>query len=1827
MTKALLRHVSIAALLSCASPLSSANDVIYANSFEGFALLGGTIAGRALFDPNADGNLVDGEALPGVDVYLDENYNGRFDEGEPLDVTDDEGRYRFAGVGPGVWHVRQALPAPNLQTFPAGAVPPAYDRLPDEVVEYVHALPGLGNFDVPYGRNASDYPPNWGSLAPSNNAQIVDSVDLVLKPIGVRDRSLGFNPTNGAELLTLPEGASILLRFDEAIIDGPGIDLTLYSYGSGATAEQAEVHLGATLDQMQSVGIFEQSDGTLPLDLADFEIPGAVQYVRVTGLDLLGSWFGFEFVGAEALNFAAADPDAHIVTMTPDEFEFTDLDFGRFARDLPPTLTLGFEDNNPDTPEYRAGESVRLQVYAQDDLGIESLEVTTNGAPISLDSDSGADIDLLLPGILLVEAETTDSGGQTVSRQAQIYVLNADGSTPFDPNAAGQGERSDATAPVARILTPAPGASASSDIEIIGQVSGNPTPTAWTLEYAPVDLVDPYDLAFDDPDYIEFASGTSPVTSGLLGTVPLASLPDGIYFLRLTAENDLGQFAWFGQVLAKNVPEETLRPVIAITAPSADDSVMVTVDIEGSIESQRPLVDWFVEYAPIEQVDLNNVASNAPEWTRIGEGSAVVPVSHILANFDGTMLINGQYVVRIVARNDIGLGRVEALTLDVTGTAKLGRNRLEFDDIELQLAGFPLRMTRVYDSLRADKDGELGFGWSLGLVDADIGETVPDTGTLGLFGSTPFRVGTRVYLDAPTGERLAFTFEPEPGPPSPLGQTYRAVFVPDPGNYHRLEVPQGNQAFLRLNADGTVGLFSIGLPWNPEQYVLIAPDGRRYFVHEDQGLLAAEDLNGNRISVNPNGIDHSNGPGLSFVRDGQGRITEVRDPDGNAWLYGYDAAGDLVSFTDPDGNETTYIYRTDPAHYLEMIIDPQGRMPRRYEYDPDTGRLSAIIDENGNRRESLYDPQGFIGFETDARGNVTEIQYDERGNVTLLEDPKGNVTLYDYDDPDNPDRETRLTDPSGEEWNYTYDDMGRPIDLTSPLVTFGNQRISVSYDAFGNIIDYDGYDGRLSRFTYDASGNRLSEDPFDGISSEFVYNSDGRMIQRSRGDSYLTNFSYDANGYLARRSESAGDVREYERLANGRVTRFEDTDGPLDITYTSSGLLNTQADVLGNMATLVENADGSFSRTDRLGHLTRIEYDADQRPTRLELPGGGIATTSYDADGNPLTVTDPLGNTTTYAWDSTNVQSGFTDAAGATEARSVDENGNVVELIDRNGKRRTFEWDANRRIRFERWHDGGGAVIREIEWTYDAVRGLERVDDTFGGQTHTIEFTGRIPRPGEVNYTLPGQVPWQVLYNWNKQAEFPVLVQAKGGGSVANRIVIDEYRGQNWGMSWQHPEQSGNSVRLVRRPDGSIGRTERKTPLGGGSTPDSISYRSYDALGRLASIRHEDASGMLLHPNAELQYQRDAEGQITVEEHAANVVTYAYDADSQLTAAVHDNPAYPDESYSYDAAGNRITSHLAPGTATIVTGNRVTVTGDFDYLYDAAGNLVRRTDTSSGEVTEFDYDHRNRLELATVHPSLGAPATTTFEMAYDYRDRLLYRIVDGQKTWFIHDRDHLMAEFSDGASQPSAVYMYDPSELDQVYAAWRDDGLGERWFLRDAIGSIRGITDQNFMALSWVDYDAYGNLQPGSAPVNDDPLRFAARPYLPELRLYDNRRRFLDPNLGRFTQEDPIRHGGRDFNFYRYALNQPTGFVDPFGETALSTTIRIVRQVLKVVKQAKKKAASLKVPCRIAGTAAAGFTWFDNIAQVVAEPIGAGVPPSIDPSELLAETGCKTGEN
>ncbi len=1801
-------------------------DIIFANSFEGFSLLGGTISGHVFYDPNFDGVLLDGVAREGVTVYLDANYNGQFDDGELTRITDTNGFYEFNGLPAGVHHVRQLLQAPNVQTFPESGPLVLLDGLADEVFNYTHSAPGVGNFDVPYGKNASDWPGEWSSNYSGPLPLTIDSPDLVLKPIGVRNIVSTVGHKHGTELITLPLGSTLTVRFDEAIIDGPGADFLVYSPSRGTVNEMAEVLVGPDPSQMTSLGIYPEGVTFTEFDLQDFGLTGPVHYLEVVAQDLGGSLNGFELVGFEAINFAPPNPGTHVVIITPQEYVFRDRDFGRFAQDIAPTVTLGITDNNPGTPELRAGESITVQVNAVDDVAISTVELMVNGQPAILDMDFQAVVMLQNPGEVLFQGSAADSIGQTTDRFGQIYVTNADGSPAFDPNLTGQSESSNTNAPQARILTPSPGANLGADVDIIASITGPSAPISWVLEYALVDDIDPYNLAAADVDYNQIGAGSDGVVSSPVGTMPLSSLADGIYFIRLSAQNSMGQSAYYGQVLAKNVPETDLRPEIIIDSPDASATVSMTVDIVGSINSTRPLVEWFVEYALASSVDLNNLGSNAPDWKRIAEGTSTIPTSAPISNFDGTLLRNNSYIVRIVAKNNIGLGWVEPLLLEVTGDAKLGRNRLEFDDLSIDLAGFPLRFVRVYDSIDAELDGELGFGWSLQLQDTDIGETVPDTGVLGLFGSTPFRVGTRVYVTAPTGERLGFTFQPQLGAPTGQGQPYFVVFDPDPGNYHTLEVPEGISEFIQIRADGNAYLFPIAFPYNPERYVLVTPNGTRYTIHEDRGMLQAQDLNGNSLTFNSNAIEHSAGPQLQIGRDGQGRIIDITDPEGNAWLYDYDANGDLESFSDPDGNTSVYTYLTSPAHFLDTVFDPQGRMARRSEYDPLTGRLVAVIDENGNRRESNLDPQGFIGTTTDARGNVSIHEYDGRGNVTMSEDPLGNQVNYQYNDLDNPDRKTRMTDSDGEEWDYLYDAMGRPTRLTPPLATLANQRYSISYDAFGNITQYKDPAAHTSNYTYDPDGNRLSEEPAVGKTSTFVYGSGGQLQRRETTDeAYSVTYAYDANGLLQSQTDPTGYDLELISLENGRLLQHSDNNGTMDVGFTLGGLLNTQLDQDGNTATLVENIDGSITRTDRNGNATSIGLDADGRPTAVDLPSGGQVLTSYDADGNPEVVTDPLGNALTYAYDVNSRLVGTTDQLANSNSISRDAHGNITEMIDRNGKRRTFVWDADRRITFERWHDGGGMVVREFAFIYNALRGLIQVDDTIGGLTYTLDYNGRLPQVNHVDYILPGQEAWRVRYTWSNRANTPTLVRAGIVNTTQSKIDIDTFGGQSSRLDWDHPGTSGNNniVEIRRNPDSTVQSLRRLTGSDGGDAISQTEF-TYDSQSRIMSIRHEDDFDMLLHAKGQLDYTRDAEGRLLSESDATNRVDFSYDDDGQLTAALHSDVLYTDENYSYDIGGNRLTSHLAPATATISAPNRVTASGDFGYEYDNAGNLTRRTNTVSGAVTEFTYDHRNRLILGTTHASLGAPADDTLEFEYDYLDRMLYRVVNGIKTWVLHDRDHPVAEFEDAATTLSASFLYDPAATDNYYAAWRTGGAGERWFLKDQLGSVRGIADAAFNVLSWVDYDGFGNLQPGSVPAMAESYGFAGRPFIDKLGLSNNSRRFYDPLIGRFTQEDPTAHGGRDHNFYRYALNNPTGLVDPSGEVAMNTVLLVefIIDNLDFISDGMQGDTAVTNPCKIASWSASNFAYFDPLAELILNPTIAASQPVLDPVDLFELTGC-----
>jgi YD repeat-containing protein len=72
-------------------------------------------------------------------------------------------------------------------------------------------------------------------------------------------------------------------------------------------------------------------------------------------------------------------------------------------------------------------------------------------------------------------------------------------------------------------------------------------------------------------------------------------------------------------------------------------------------------------------------------------------------------------------------------------------------------------------------------------------------------------------------------------------------------------------------------------------------------------------------------ITSSNGLNVPFVRDSQGRITQITDTLGNNYSYSYDGNGNLANVTYP-GIATPAQYQYDSTHLLTQETDQRGNI-------------------------------------------------------------------------------------------------------------------------------------------------------------------------------------------------------------------------------------------------------------------------------------------------------------------------------------------------------------------------------------------------------------------------------------------------------------------------------------------------------------------------------------------------------------------------------------------------------------------------------------------------------------------------------------------------------------------------------------------------------------------------------------------------------------------------------------------------------------------------------------------------------------------------------------
>jgi RHS repeat-associated protein len=331
-----------------------------------------------------------------------------------------------------------------------------------------------------------------------------------------------------------------------------------------------------------------------------------------------------------------------------------------------------------------------------------------------------------------------------------------------------------------------------------------------------------------------------------------------------------------------------------------------------------------------------------------------------------------------------------------------------------------------------------------------------------------------------------------------------------------------------------------------------------------------------------------------------------------------------------------------------------------------------------------------------------------------------------------------------------------------------------------------------------------------------------------------------------------------------------------------------------------------------------------------------------------------------------------------------------------------------------------------------------------------------------------------------------------------------------------------------------------KVTLPGGS---STEY-TYDPLMQVKSIVAKDPGH---NPVMTRDYTYSPVGNITSKGTEHGTYTYQYDELYRLTQAT--NPTLPNEAYTYDLLGNRLTSANTTGSWTYNLNNELGGYDHVSYVYDANGNLTNKTsEANPTNSTNYIYDIGDRL--VQVEDGDGIVAT----YYYDPFGRRLWKDVDGTRTYFLYSDEGLIGEY-DSTGNEIKTYGWTPDSI------WGTDPLFQKlgdyyyFYQNDHQGTPQKLIGTNGLVVWAGVYDSFGNCQIEVAGITNN-LRFAGQYYDEETGLHYSWLRYYDPATGRYLRADPF---GVGLNLYDYCFNNPYYWIDPYGLCAVTAVGRGIK--------------------------------------------------------------------
>jgi len=917
--------------------------------------------------------------------------------------------------------------------------------------------------------------------------------------------------------------------------------------------------------------------------------------------------------------------------------------------------------------------------------------------------------------------------------------------------------------------------------------------------------------------------------------------------------------------------------------------------------------------------------------------------------------------------------------------------------------------------------------------------------------------------------------------------------------------------------------------------------------------------------------------------DSNGNVTKITNPDDSTKQYTYNSFAEVTKYTDETSDVTTYTYngngdQTQVTNALNQVTtytnNSQGFRTSQtdalnhtttFGYDS-RDRETTTTDALNNVTTMTYDSSSDMLTTTNPRGYTTSYSYDAMGrtltetlpgtatatytytydaagNQTVVQDPLGNLTTTTYD---KLNRSTAVTDPLNHTTTYAYDGNGNQVSATNPLnetttytydaanrqtaVTDGNNHtITYTLDADGNLLEATNALNQVTSYTYNSRNWKTSVLYANNSETTFAYDTSGFQTSKTTflhsnapiiGNNEVSDDTSDALHRVVASKDPVGNTITYTYDAAGNTIAVTDAlNHTTTTTYDADNRVQTTKDALGDVTTYSYDAAGNqITVTDPLGHVTTSAYDAQNRLISVTDPRGAVTTYAYDLDSRQTSITDPVGNTTTYSYDAASRVTQTTTPLGST-TYAYDNANEKIGMTDADGRVTSWTYDNAGNVLTEKWVSGG-SVLNTITYTYNQANELTNEHDAYSEYSYTYDGAGNMLTSDNSGTPSAPHVVLTYTYDvFNNVTE----VQDNSSG-----LITYTYNGDNLltGASMAVSGTQGPQITLAY--DAANRETGVTRDTGGSATITST--QGYDNANRLTTITYNSSSAGAL---ATYTYSYNSASEITQYKGPEGTLTYTYDNSGELIK-VGDAESY---SYGFDLNGNRNSSGYTTGSDNTLTGD-----GTFTYAYDAVGNMTSQTNVSTGQVTQYTWDYRNRLTNVLVKTSAGVTVTNeTF--TYDMQGRRIGDDLNGTQTWTAYDQDNPYADFN-GSGTLTERYLYGRA-IDTLFAKY--GGSTAIWYLTDNVGSVRELVTTSGTVEDTITYDPFGNILSESNPSNCDRFKYTSEPWDSAIGLQYNWHRYYNPSDGRWISQDPSGFAGGDRNLYRYVANLPNSDADPSG--------------------------------------------------------------------------------